>query len=124
MFENFKETAGGVCAPAGFRANGVHCGIRKNKLKKDLALIAADELCVTACAYTSNLVKGAPILVTKKHVENGYAQAVIVNSGNANTCNANGVEIAEGMCALVQEHTGIERENVVVASTGDRKSVV
>ena len=118
MFENFKETAGGVCAPAGFRANGVHCGIRKNKLKKDLALIVADELCVTACAYTSNLVKGAPILVTKKHVENGYAQAVIVNSGNANTCNANGVEIAEGMCALVQEHTGIERENVVVASTG------
>lgn len=118
MFENYKEVAGGVCAPAGFRANGVHCGIRKNKTKKDLALIVADKPCATACVYTSNLVKGAPILVTRKNVADGYAQAVIVNSGNANTCNANGVEIAEGMCALVEEYTGIKKSDVVVASTG------
>ena len=113
-----QQIAGGVCAPKGFRANGVHCGIRKNKVKKDLALIVADKRCATACAYTRNLVKGAPILVTKKNVEDGYAQAVIVNSGNANTCNANGVEIAEAMCALVERYTGIPKGDVVVASTG------
>ena len=113
-----QQIAGGVCAPKGFRANGVHCGIRKNKVKKDLALIVADKRCATACAYTRNLVKGAPILVTKKNVADGYAQAVIVNSGNANTCNANGVEIAEAMCALVERYTGIPKGDVVVASTG------
>ena len=110
--------AGGVCAPKGFAANGVHCGIRKNKVKKDLALITSDVRCAAACVYTQNLVKGAPILVTKEHVKDGYAQAVVVNSGNANTCNANGVEIAEEMCALVEKYTGIKQEDVVVASTG------
>ena len=113
-----ERISGGVCAPKGFRAGGVHCGIRKNKIKKDLALIVADVRCATACVYTTNLVKGAPILVTKKNVADGYAQAVIVNSGNANTCNANGVEIAEQMCALVERHTGIAAGDVVVASTG------
>ncbi len=110
--------AGGVCAPKGFAANGVHCGIRKNKVKKDLALITSDVRCAAACVYTQNLVKGAPILVTKEHVKDGYVQAVVVNSGNANTCNANGVEIAEEMCALVEKYTGIKKEDVVVASTG------
>ncbi len=113
-----ERISGGVCAPKGFRAGGVHCGIRKNKIKKDLALIVADVRCATACVYTTNLVKGAPILVTKNNVADGYAQAVIVNSGNANTCNANGVEIAEQMCALVERHTGIAAGDVVVASTG------
>lgn len=113
-----KEISGGVCAPKGFKASGIHCGIRKNKVKKDLALIVSDVRCATACVYTTNLVKGAPILVTQKHVADGYAQAVIVNSGNANTCNADGVQIAEEMCALVQEYTGIAAEDVVVASTG------
>lgn len=113
-----KEISGGVCAPIGFRANGVHCGIRKNKTKKDLALIVAETRCACAGVYTTNLVKGAPILVTKKNIADGYAQAVIVNSGNANTCNANGVEIAEAMCKLVEEHTGISAGDVVVASTG------
>ena len=112
------KIGGGVCAPKGFRANGVHCGIRKNKIKKDLALIVSDVRCAAACVYTQNLVKGAPILVTQKNVADGYAQAVIVNSGNANTCNANGVEIAEGMCALVERHTGVKAGDVVVASTG------
>ena len=112
-----QQISGGVCAPKGFRANGVHCGIRKNKIKKDLALIVSDVRCATACVYTQNLVKGAPILVTKEHVKDGYARAVIVNSGNANTCNANGVEIAEKMCSLVEEYTGIPASDVVVAST-------
>ena len=110
--------SGGVCAPKGFAANGVHCGIRKNKIKKDLALITSEVRCTAACVYTQNLVKGAPILVTKEHVKDGYARAVIVNSGNANTCNANGVEIAEKMCSLVEEYTGIPAGDVVVASTG------
>ena len=113
-----QQISGGVCAPKGFRANGVHCGIRKNKVKKDLALIVSDARCAAACVYTTNLVKGAPILVTQKNVADGYAQAVIVNSGNANTCNANGVEIAEAMCALVKQHTGISAGDVIVASTG------
>lgn len=113
-----KEIAGGVCAPKGFRANGIHCGIRKNKIKKDLALIISDVRCTTACVYTTNLVKGAPILVTQKNVADGFAQAVIVNSGNANTCNENGVALAEEMCALVERHTGIPSGDVVIASTG------
>ena len=113
-----KEIAGGVCAPKGFKANGIHCGIRKNKIKKDLALIVSDVRCNAACVYTTNLVKGAPILVTQQHVADGKAQAVIVNSGNANTCNADGVEIAQKMCALVEEYTGISAEDIVIASTG------
>mgnify|MGYP005957548995 FL=1 len=113
-----KKIEGGVCAPAGFKANGVHCGIRKNKTKRDLSLIVSDTRCAVACVYTQNLVKGAPIAVTKEHVKDGYAQAIICNSGNANTCNANGVEIAEGMCGLVEKFAGISAQDVVVASTG------
>ena len=113
-----KKIEGGVCAPEGFKANGVHCGIRKNKTKRDLSLIVSDVRCAAACVYTQNLVKGAPIAVTKRHVADGYAQAIVCNSGNANTCNANGEEIAEGMCKLVSERTGIPAEDVVVASTG------
>lgn len=113
-----KKIEGGVCAPEGFKANGVHCGIRKNKTKRDLALIVSDVRCSAACVYTQNLVKGAPITVTKRHVADGYAQAIVCNSGNANTCNANGEEIAEGMCGLVSSKTGFPAEDVVVASTG------
>ena len=113
-----KKVSGGVCAPIGFKANGVHCGIRKNKSKRDLALIVSDAPCSAACVYTQNLVKGAPIVVTKEHVRDGRAQAIVCNSGNANTCNADGVEIAEGMCALVEKYTGISSQDVVVASTG------
>lgn len=115
---NYTYSSKGICAPAGFRAAGVHCGIRKNKTKKDLALIISDVKCSVAAVYTTNLVKGAPIYVTKKNISDGFAQAVIVNSGNANTCNANGIEIAEKMCALVEQHTGIPASDVVVASTG------
>ena len=116
--KEMKPIEGGVCAPLGFQANGIHCGIRKNKSKKDLALILCKKRAATACVYTTNLVKGAPIIVTQKHVEDGYARAVIVNSGNANTCNADGIEIADGMCALVEKHCGIPASDVVIASTG------
>ena len=109
---------GGICAAKGFKASGVHCGIRKNKTKKDLALIVSEVKANAAATYTTNLVKGAPIHVTKQNISDGFAQAVICNSGNANTCNANGIEIAEDMCALVEKHTGISRNDVVVASTG------
>ena len=113
-----KLIEGGVCAPKGFRANGVLCGIKANRTKPDLALIVSDVPCSAAAVYTTNLVKGAPLTVTKAHLANGTAQAVICNSGNANTCNADGVEIAEGMCNLVQTHLGITAENVIVGSTG------
>ena len=113
-----KKIQGGVCAPLGFKASGVHCGIRKNKTKEDLALIVSDVTCSAAAVYTTNKVKGAPIAVTKKNLENGRARAVICNSGNANTCNADGVEKAERMCALTSEYTGIPASDVIVASTG------
>ena len=110
--------SGGVTAAAGFKANGIHCGIRKNHSKKDLALIVSDIPAKAAAVYTTNLVKGAPLTVTKKNISNGIAQAVICNSGNANTCNANGIEIAEGMCELIHKKLGIAPTDVVVASTG------
>lgn len=109
---------GGVCAPRGFKANGIHCGIRKNKLKKDFAIIVSERKCSAAGVYTTNLVKGAPVLVTKEHLKDGVAQAIIVNSGNANTCNVNGVEVAEKMCLLVRNFCGIDENDVIVASTG------
>ena len=113
-----KEITGGICAAKGFKANGIHCGIRKNKTKRDLSLITSDVKAAAASVYTTNLVKGAPLTVTKNHIADGYAQAVICNSGNANTCNANGIEIAEQMSELVEKATGISKNDVVVASTG------
>ena len=113
-----KTVSGGVCAAKGFKAAGIHCGIRKNKTKKDLALIVSDVPAGAAAVYTTNLVKGAPLTVTKNNIADGKAQAVICNSGNANTCNANGIEIAEKMCALVSDKLGIDKTDVVVASTG------
>ena len=109
---------GGVCAAKGFTANGIHCGIRKNHSKKDLALILSAVPASAAAVYTTNLVKGAPIIVTKNHIANGIAQAVICNSGNANTCNANGVEIAELTTQLVAKELNIAAEDVMIASTG------
>lgn len=113
-----KTIPGGVCAAKGFTASGIHCGIRKNHIKRDLALIASAVPAHAAAVYTTNLVKGAPLTVTKQHIADGTAQAVVCNSGNANTCNANGVEIAEQMSALVGAALGIAPEDVVVASTG------
>lgn len=109
---------GGVCSPKGFTANGVHCGIRKNRDKKDLALIYSEVPAKAVAVYTTNLVKGAPLAVTKEHISDGVAQAIICNSGNANTCNANGVMIAEQMSDLTAKALGISASDIVVASTG------
>jgi len=109
---------GGITAAKGYRAAGEHLGIRKNPGKRDVTLVVSEVPAAVAACYTTNLVKGAPLKVTKQHVANGVAQAIICNSGNANTCNDNGVEIADGMCALVEQYTGIKAEDVVVASTG------
>lgn len=113
-----KIIDGGICAAKGFTAGGVHCGIRKSKQKKDLSLIFSEVPASTAAVYTKNLVKGAPLEVTKRNISDGKAQAVIVNSGNANTCNANGIEIASKMCECVAAGLGIKATDVVVASTG------
>lgn len=108
---------GGVCAPKGYVASGINCGIRNHE-KRDLALIVSQRMASAAGVYTKNLVKGAPLVVTQKNIETGYARAIICNSGNANTCNPNGVSIAEGMCELVEMYTGIKQQDVIVASTG------
>ena len=115
---DFKHIPGGVCAAKGFKANGVHCGIRRSQSKRDLALIWSETPAAAAAVYTTNLVKGAPIAVTKANISDGFARAVICNSGNANTCNANGVEIAEQTCALLAEKLGVSASDVIVASTG------
>ena len=113
-----KIINGGVCAAKGFAANGIHCGIRKNKTKRDLSLIYSEKLANAAAVYTTNLVKGAPLQVTKSNISNGKAQAVFCNSGNANTCIANGIEIATKTCEILGKELGISASDVVVASTG------
>ena len=113
-----KLITGGVCAAKGFTAGGIHCGIRKNHTKKDLAMVLSSVPASAAAVYTTNLVKGAPLTVTKEHLANGKARAVICNSGNANTCNADGIQIAEAMCAETAKALGIEASDVIVASTG------
>lgn len=117
-FEGCKFIDGGVCAAQGFSAAGVNAHIKANSQKNDMALIYCDRECNAAALYTQNKVKGAPIAVTKKHLADGRARAVIVNSGNANTCNSNGIEIAEGACGLAARALGISEEDVIVASTG------
>ena len=109
---------GGISAAKGFLSSGVHCGIRKNKSKRDLALIYSEKKAAAAAVYTKNLVKGAPLRVTRENLMDGYAQAVICNSGNANTCNSNGREIAKETCALLADELGIDEKDVIVASTG------
>ena len=115
----YKEVTGGICAPKGFAAAGVHCGIRANHSEKyDLALIKADVRCAAAGVYTTNKVCGAPIKVDRAHLADGYAQAIVVNSGNANTCAANGVALAEECCELVGKALDIDAMDVLPASTG------
>ena len=120
MNANMHVVTGGVCAAKGFLANGLNCGLNPNKEKHDLGLVLSDEICDTAAVYTTNKVKGAPILVTKENLAKtgGKAKAVIVNSKNANTCNADGVEKAKKMCQLTADALSIAPEEVVVASTG------
>ena len=109
---------GGVTAPLGFQAAGIHSGMRRNKTKRDLAMLCCDVRCAAAGAYTQNLVKGASIAVTRRHLADGYAQGLICNSGNANTCNADGEQKAEEMCRIAAEAMHIAPEDVIVASTG------
>ena len=140
-FPGYQFIEGGVCAAKGFRANGVCCGLKHQALpgdgvseqnlaangieaddkqpkKNDLAMIVADQDCAAAAVYTQNKVKGAPILVTKEHLKDGRARAVIVNSVNANTCNADGYEKATAMCDITANILGIPADDVIVASTG------
>ena len=109
---------GGITAPKGFMASGIHCGIKKTSSKKDLALIYSSENCTAAAVYTTNIVKGAPIHVTMTHLKDGYAKAMICNSGNANTCNKDGIEVAEKTCLALADELSISKEDVIVASTG------
>ena len=113
-----KYIDGGVCSAKGFRAGGMNCGIKAGSTKKDLAMIASDVMCSAAAVYTTNKVKGAPLAVTRDHLKDGKAQAVICNSGNANTCAPNGLEIAEKTCEITGGALGLAAEDIVVCSTG------
>lgn len=116
---SYKFIEGSVTAPKGFTAAGVCASVKpSNKTKRDVALIYCEKKCTAAAVYTKNLVKSSAILVTQNHLADGYAQAVIVNSGNANTCNADGVEKAEKMCSLAADALGVDNNDVIVASTG------
>ena len=124
---NFKVIDGGICASKGFKASGIYCGIKRPandtpeaKHKNDICIFVSDTVCNTAAVYTQNKVKGAPILVTKKNLEKSGNKsiAVIANSKNANTCNADGIEKAETMCKLLAKKLNIPKEQVIVASTG------
>lgn len=130
-FEGYKYIDGGVCAAKGFKANGLYCGIKKTSVsdgnespisgnKNDIGLVMSDVMCAAAGVYTQNKVKGAPVTVTKRNLETtgGKAQAIIVNSKNANTCNADGEQKACRMCELAADQLGIKPEEVIVASTG------
>jgi glutamate N-acetyltransferase/amino-acid N-acetyltransferase len=116
MEENFID--GGVCAAKGFTASGIHTGLSKNPSKNDVGIIFCEKKCAAAAVYTQNKVKGSPIIVTQKNIADGYAQAVIVNSTNANTCNADGEEKAQMMCDMTAKELGISPSDVIVASTG------
>ena len=118
MHSTIKQIEKGICAPQGFKAGGLHCGIAKSLEKKDLGLIASELPCSVAGVFTKNKVQAAPITVTKRHIANGRAQAIIVNSGNANACTIDGEDVASKMCALTAEALGIPIDDVVVASTG------
>ena len=110
---------GGVCAAQGFRAGGIHVGVKTHAAwKKDVALIVSDEDCACAAVYTKNAVKAAHIHVDKRHLADGKARAAVINSGNANACAPMGEENAERVCAAAGKALGCRPEDVVVAATG------
>ena len=131
-FEGFEYIEGGVCAPQGFKANGLYCGIKDphaaadgnespiSRVKNDLCLVTSDTMCTAAAVFTQNKVKGAPVTVSQKNLAatGGKAQAFILNSKNANTCNADGEQKAYRMCELVAQRMNIKAEEVLVAQTG------
>lgn len=118
MNGQIKENQGGICAPKGFKAGSAHCGFRKNSQKKDLGIIVSDVMCNVAAVYTQNKVQGAPIVVNREHLKDGRAQAVICNSGIANTCAPGGVEIARETCRLAADALGLDAQDFIVCSTG------
>ena len=107
----------GVCMPLGYLAAGMWAGFKKSK-KKDLALVFSVVQATCCGVYTTNKVKGAPLQVTQENLSDGRAQAIIINSGNANTCTENGYEVARKTCSILASGLGIEEKDVVVASTG------
>ncbi len=113
-----KQISGGVCAAEGFKATGIHAGLRKNKEKLDLALILADKECNAAGVYTTNQVFAAPVGVTRAHLKGGKARAAICNSGNANACTPDGYEKSEATCAALADALGCSADEIIVASTG------
>jgi glutamate N-acetyltransferase/amino-acid N-acetyltransferase len=113
-----ETIAGGICAAKGFQAAGIHCGIRKNASKRDIALIVCEKRCAAAGVYTTNKVFAAPVGVTREHLRDGFAQAVICNSGNANTCNSDGYEKAYATCKALSDKTGISENDIIIGSTG------
>ena len=120
QFEGYKYVDGGVCAALGFVANGLNCGINPDKNKNDLGMVYSKTPCDAAGVYTKNKVKGAPIIVTKRHLQEsgGIAKAVLVNSKNANTCNFDGEDIAEESSRLAANELGINANEIIVGSTG------
>lgn len=114
----FQLIEGGVCAPLGFQASGIYCGIRKSRQKNDLAMIVSDAPCSAAAVFTLNKVKGAPLVVTQNHMADGTLRALVCNSGNANTCAPGGMELAEQVCALAAKELGLAPKDVGVSSTG------
>ncbi|MGM9631207.1 bifunctional glutamate N-acetyltransferase/amino-acid acetyltransferase ArgJ [Butyricicoccus sp.] len=115
-----KKIEGGICAATGFRAAALHCGVKAGspQEKNDLALIVSACPAATAATFTNNRVKAAPIYVCMEHLENGVAQAIVANSGNANACAPEGMENARRMAAAAAQATGIEENRVLVGSTG------
>ncbi len=113
-----KGIEGGITAAAGYRTGAVHSGIRGNQAKKDLAIIVSDVPCQAAAVYTSNIVKAAPLHITKQHLADGQAQAIVINSGNANACAPRGEENAKREAMAAARLLGLKPEAVLVASTG------
>lgn len=120
VYDGYKYVDGGVCAAMGYLANGINCGLNPEKTKNDLGMVYSERVCNAAAVYTTNKVKGAPITVTKEHLKatGNRAQAIIVNSKNANTCNADGIEKAEKISRLCADALGIDTNLVINASTG------
>lgn len=112
-----RPVEGGVCAVTGFKANGISCGIKENG-SEDLALIVAEKRCPTACVYSTCERQGTPVVITKKHLKNGYAQAILVNGGIANVYFEDGEHLAENACRLLEKYVGVAKEDTVIASTG------
>ena len=115
---SMKTITGGVCAAQGFQAAAIHCGIKAGSEKDDLALIVSETECTAAACFTNNRVKAAPIYVTMEHLEDGVAQAVIANSGNANACAPQGMENAHRMAQAAADLLGLPEQSVLVMSTG------